>query len=72
MTRSNPSIIPGGVFAGNGNGSPVITTVTVRAGTSTASFYYKNSQVNTTATVTISGMVSGNALTKSATISIMP
>jgi heme/copper-type cytochrome/quinol oxidase subunit 2 len=33
----------GGIFSANGNGLPVITTVTVYAGTNSANFYYKDS-----------------------------
>ena len=33
----------GGIFSANGNGLPVITTVTVYSGTNSANFYYKDS-----------------------------
>jgi hypothetical protein len=59
----------GGAFATNGNGSPVIITVTINPGTSTASFYYKNGSVGA-ATITVSGTVGGESLTQDAYITI--
>jgi len=49
-----------GIFGANGNGLPVITSVTAYAGTDSASFYYKDStKGNPTITLSSAGLAPG-------------